>query len=279
MVVELRRLTPSDLDFALSQVRREGWSTGHAALGACLAHDPDGAFVASVEDHPVGMVTTVAYREVGFIGNLIVEPEHRSRGIGRRLMERGLEHLSAIGISTVRLDGDPPGIPLYRSLGFVDEYESLRYRHTVSSVVTDGAEPLAPLDLSAVFDLDREAFGDDRSRLLRLLFDRASAAAWTRCEGRPTAYGLALDMGEVVRIGPVVAVDMDSALEVMRSLISAHHGRSVTLGVPQTNAEAPRLMNRLGFSATAPSLRMRCGPSAGASRSELIYAIAGGAIG
>jgi len=279
MTLELRRLTSSDLDFALSQVRREGWSTGRAALEACLAHDPTGAFVASVEDHPVGMVTTVAYREAGFIGNLIVEPEHRSCGIGRRLMQRGLEHLGAIGISTVRLDGDPPGVPLYRSLGFVDEYESLRYRRTASGVFGGGAEPLGPSDLPAVFDLDHEAFGDDRSRLLGALRDRAAAAVWIRRSGTPTGYGLTLDMGEVVRIGPVVAVNVDSAVEVVQALISAHHGRSVTLGVPQTNAEASRLMNRLGFNTTAPSMRMRCGPAAGISRSELMYAIAGGAVG
>ena len=123
----IREFEPDDVDFALRQKRREGWAVNRERFEAYLAHDPNGCFLAIDGDEPVGMVTTTCFGASAWIGNLIVEPGIRGRGVGRALMEHGLDYLRGRGASTVRLEGDPPGIPLYRKLGFVDEFESCRF--------------------------------------------------------------------------------------------------------------------------------------------------------
>ena len=129
-MIEIRRFEPEDLGFALTQTSREGWAASLEQFEVYLEHDPDGCFVAMADDQSAGMVTTTSFGPSGWIGNLIVEPRYRGRGIGRALMVHGLDRLRRSQSTTVRLDGDPPGIQLYRKLGFVDEYESCRFTLT-----------------------------------------------------------------------------------------------------------------------------------------------------
>ena len=51
----------------------------------------------------------------------MVHPDHRGGGIGRRLMEQALEHLSGRRVVSMKLDATPAGKPLYEKLGFITE--------------------------------------------------------------------------------------------------------------------------------------------------------------
>jgi ribosomal protein S18 acetylase RimI-like enzyme len=222
-------------------------------------------------------------------------------------MEHGLRHLEAAGIRTVRLDGDPPGIPLYRSLGFVDEWESLRFRRVGGRLVrppqvtdlkpddlaaldrsgSDGGlqrppqvRELKPDDLGAVAALDRTAFGDDRSRMLGLLFGRAERAFVVAGSDGLAGYAMVVHTDRGLRCGPCVAADARAAEELLRAaLATAAAGEGITLGVPGPNPEARSILERLGFEPTASSLRMIRGPSAAGGRLDHIFAIANGAVG
>ena len=127
MDLAIRTFGADDFGFASEQTAREGWDATAELFELCLAHDPGGSFVAEAGGQRVGMVTTTCYQRSGWIGNLIVPPEHRRQGIGERLMKHALEHLLRRGVRTIRLEADPPGIGIYRRLGFVDEFESPRF--------------------------------------------------------------------------------------------------------------------------------------------------------
>ena len=297
-------MTAGDLGFAAELTAGEGWASGRRDFELYLEHDPDGCFTAREGGRPVGMVTTTRYPASAWIGNLIVVPEHRSRGVGRALMEHGLRHLEAAGVRTVRLDGDPPGIPLYRSLGFADEWESLRFRGVGSRLdrppqVTDlKTDDLAALDrtgfggglqrppqvremasgdIAAVAALDRTVFGDDRSRMLRLLFDRAERAVVVVGPDGLAGYAMVVRTDLGLRLGPCVGVDARAAEELLRAAVTtAAAGEGITLGVPGPNPEARSILEHLGFEPTPPSLRMVRGPVAAEGRPDCIFAIANG---
>ena len=128
MKPSIRLFTAGDIDYALAQASREKWTTSRAWLAGLFEHEPAGCFIAEIGRHPAGMVTSTCHRETAWIGYLIVEPQHRGRGIGRALMKHTLQYLDGRGFRTVRLDADPPGVNLYRSLGFTAEGESRRFR-------------------------------------------------------------------------------------------------------------------------------------------------------
>lgn len=56
------------------------------------------------------------------LADMATLPEHQRRGYGRAILQALLEriHSEAPGQPWVTLFADPPGVPLYRAMGFVD---------------------------------------------------------------------------------------------------------------------------------------------------------------
>jgi predicted N-acetyltransferase YhbS len=282
-VTGIRRLGRDDLDFVDRQKRREGWACSRKQFEVYLEHDPDGCYVAVAGGQPVGMVTTTSFGRSGWIGNLIVEPDLRGRGIGRALMERALEYLQGEGTTTVRLEGDPPGIPLYRKLGFVDEFESCRLTRSPSepaSPLDDAAtETMTPRDLDEVAALDSEIVGPNRRRFLELKLAAAELALVRRRDRRIVASLLASPTDRGLRISPCVAREAADARSLIATAVAAAAGRPVLIGLPARNTEGLEMLARMGFERGASSRRMRRGPSVDAGDPTRVFAIASGASG
>lgn len=277
-VHEISLMTTDDLGFAAAQTAREGWASGSDDFAISLEHEPEGCFVAREEGRRIGMVTTTRHGESGWIANLIVVPEARSRGVGRELMERGLAYLEAAGVATVRLDGDPPGIPLYRSLGFVDEWESLRFRwEGREAPASTAVQRITAADVDRLLAFDAPRFGDERRKWLRLFLATGCRGFLVERHGEVAGYVMAVRTDIALRIGPCVAVDAEAA----RALVAAalESDEVATVGLPEANHEARALYEDLGFRQTASSLRMVRGPIAASGDLNQIFAIASGAVG
>jgi ribosomal protein S18 acetylase RimI-like enzyme len=276
----IRTFGEGDVEFALTHTRREDWDATAELFEACLAHDPDGCFIAEADDLRVGMVTTTRHRHTAWIGNLIVAPEYRKQGLGGRLMTHAIDYLARQGVQTIRLEADPPGIKLYRRLGFVDEFESLRFElqaHEETTAVT--AKHVTPADLPDLTAFDAEYFGDQRDRLLRLLHRQAGAAYGLRQGERLRGYVLAIRSRFGIRIGPLVATSRDVAEALLQSVLAQWQDTTIVLGVPSPNQHAVKLFESYGFERTPSSFRMVYGEPVAFGRPENIFAIANGAMG
>ena len=287
----IRTFDRADVEFALAQTDREGWDSTRESFEACLVHDPEGCFIAEADGRRVGMVTTVRYGRTGWIGHLIVPPEYRRQGIGESLMTRAMTHLWDQGIRTMRLEADPMGVRLYRRLGFVDEFESLRFRlRAYRGMMQATAARVRQADLPTVATFDAEHFGDKRDRLLPLLFQHARAAYWLPEGGETRGYALAVPSEVGIRIGPWLAVDGQAAQTLLQSILAdltltdsppvkGLLDESIVLGVPGKNARATALLESYGFGRCPSSLRMIRGPQTAAGHPENVFAIANGAMG
>jgi ribosomal protein S18 acetylase RimI-like enzyme len=280
METSIRTFRREDIEFALAQTRREGWDPTAELFETCLAHDPDGCFIAETGGQPIGLVTTTRYVRGAWIGNLIVLPGHRRQGIGQRLMTRAMEHLSDRGVRTIRLEADPPGIQIYRRLGFVDESESLRFRFTPDGGAGPAAaERVTPADLPALAAFDAEHFGDERKRLLELLYQQATATYWVRGDGAVRGYAFTVPSTLGVRLGPCVATDRPAAELLLQSVMADSPNTTIVLGVSEFNDGAIGLFESLGFERAPSSFRMVYGLQDGVGRHANVYAIANGAMG
>lgn len=63
------------------------------------------------------------HRTYGYIWGVYVEPEHRCRGVARRLTEAALDHLRGIGCTKALLHSSPHGRTVYDKLGFTPTNE------------------------------------------------------------------------------------------------------------------------------------------------------------
>jgi ribosomal protein S18 acetylase RimI-like enzyme len=280
MSFRVRLLEKSDIDFALSQTSREGWDTTRETFEVHLAHDPEGCFLASVGGEPAGMVTTTRYRKTGWVGELIVSPEHRRSGIGTALMKQALECLERNGARAIRLEGDPPGIPLYQRLGFVHEYESPRFRLERTPGIRRGdGRKVPPSQWAEVAALDERCFGDEREKLLSELLVRARAVYGSPSTGRLSGYLVVQRSSAGARLGPWVGNEPPIAEELLRTALSELESEAVVVALPGVNTSGQELLRRYGFSETPSSFRMIRGPDLGRGSPEQVYAIANGAFG
>lgn len=98
------------------------WRKGRH-VDADAARDPEGIFVLEVGGETAGYISTWQDREagIGHIPNLVLGPQYRGRGFGRRLLEFALERFRNSGLSHAKIETltqNPVGMHLYESVGF-----------------------------------------------------------------------------------------------------------------------------------------------------------------
>jgi len=80
-------------------------------------------FFAEVDAKPAGRIKMMKWwNQFGYVEDLVVNPEYRGLGIGRKLLERGIQWAREKGFPGVMLETQDDNVPacmLYQSCGFV----------------------------------------------------------------------------------------------------------------------------------------------------------------
>lgn len=274
-----------DFDFALYLTHGEGWKDIRSDFERFLAYEPAGCFIAEDTGKAAGMVTTISYGSLGWIGCLIVEPKRRGKGIGTALMEAAIGYLEDKGVQTIRLDADPPGMPLYRRFGFVEEGHSLRFQGVGRRYdLGDGIESMVESHLDEVCDLDARAFGADRSRVLRRLFKDSPRFCFVACRrGHVIAYVMGRLRASGGWIGPWVCstdeLGLDQPEFLLQAALNGLSDQSVEIGVLAANGPGLQLLKRYGFQERPGCVRMRWGDDRHHGHQKSVYGIAAAATG
>jgi len=268
----IRLLTPADLPQAVRLSTEAGWNQTPSDWLRILTLAPGGCFAVECGDEVAATATAVRYgARLAWIGMVLTREPYRGRGFATRLLRRALGELEQAGAACVKLDATDAGRPLYERLGFHGEYPVERW---VRDAEPGAAPPAAPRPAPPIDDLlplDREAFGADRSGLLRLL--RAGG------EGCRAADGYALDRpGRRWRhFGPCVARGEPAARFLALDFRRRHGLEPALWDLAPEHAPAAALAAELGFQPARRLLRMRRGPpleDCGAPP-PLVWALAG----
>jgi predicted N-acetyltransferase YhbS len=285
----IRRMTLGDIDGATELRRLAGWNQTHADWRRQLDLEPEGCFVVCENGEVVGTVTTTRHGSaLGWIGMMLVHPDHRSRGIGRKLMEQALAYLRARGIRCVKLDATPAGKPLYESLGFLDECRLTRWRRPerarrvgIEDAADAGIRTLERRDLRAVEALDLKAFGAGRLSLLKHMYILARAKlVWTDgVSGEVTGWGLLRPGEQADYLGPLICGSQQGVAALVRALLRAAEMRPVIWDIFDENGPAIDLARQFGFAPERPLTRMYCGEPMSIGDISAQFAIADPAVG
>lgn len=271
-----------DIPAGLRLCRLSGWNQVEDDWLPFLASYQGGGWVAEERGAVVGTVTFLQYGSFSWVAMMLVDPGRRRGGVGTQLMEAVLESLR--GEACVRLDASPEGEPLYRRLGFVPECELERagmVAGTAHGPVRSRALIRAAdtVDLPDILAWDREIFGADRGPLLGSFFRRAPELAWTaRMDGRIAGYTFGRPGRLSSQVGPITAVDVEVAGDLMRACLAGQAGCRVAVDVPPDAWTWIEWLRGMGFRTERPFLRMRLGsPAPGIP--ERRFAIAGPEFG
>ena len=167
-MIQVRIMTEANVPLGMRLKAANGWNQTEADWRRYLGMQPDGCFVAELDGKPVGTVTTCVFGPVAWIAMVLVDADHRGRGVGKALMGHALDFLERQGVRSVRLDATPLGQPLYEKQGFVAEYALLRYEGVLPhGKEMANVEPLLPDHLENALLLDRAVTQTDRRKLLQ----------------------------------------------------------------------------------------------------------------
>jgi len=272
-----------ELAFAAECTAAEGWmSENKATLEGFYLKDPKGCLLAEEKGQPVGICVTTFYGNCGFIGELIVRPEARGRGVGAELLRHGVRILKDRGAETIYLDGVVKAVALYERNEFNKVCRSWRFSGQLAGKPSLHVRHMTVSDLDQVNALDRLSFGADRSFFLGRRFELFPEHSLVMLDGeRVSGYILGSSGESWISAGPwVVKEDAENPLELLSAFALTAGGRPISIGILETNHRACDIVRRLGFRERSDSpWRMAMGSSSDLGASPRCYAVGSAAKG
>ena len=94
--------------------------------------NPNGIFVAEIEDKVVGYITTRIdiITKIGQIPNLAVLPDFQQKGLGQQLIQVALDYFKAEGMAMAKIETlaqNPVGTTFYPKMGFAEVARQIHY--------------------------------------------------------------------------------------------------------------------------------------------------------
>lgn len=281
-MVSIRLWSRLDIDYVAESIQREGWGHSRRDVERCWRWEPDGCFVAEADGRRVGHVFSIRYYKMGWIGLLIVDQKERGKGIGRTLMENAISHLQELGAETIRLEAVERAVPLYRLLGFKEEFDSLRFRKKIDQKNKDpemraGVRPMQKSDVADIARFDSRRFGADRLRVLKRLYeDNPRLCFISEMRGNLCGYIMARKTRETRWVGPWISEDSERAEDLFHVCVRALEDETeLRLGMPAPNRDGISLVEKIGFKLTGKSLRMVLCKHQVSAQTDGVYGIGG----
>ncbi len=254
----IRTMTRAEVDLAVDWAAQEGWNPGLHDADCFYSTDPQGFFIGLLDGEPIGCVSAVAYgTSYGFLGFYIVRPAYRKQGLGIRLWQEGMKHLSGRNIG---LDGVLAQQDNYEKSGFRLAHRNIRFQWIVTDKkpVTEQVVELSKVPKAALAAYDTELFGVGRDRFLECWISRPGTIALGMMQKAELfGYGVLRACRRGFKIGPLFADDADCAEALFFALTAdLPEGTPVFLDIPAVNSRAAGIAERYGLTKVFETARM-----------------------
>ncbi len=277
-----RLFKESDIEFAYESTKIEGWNYAKKDIQRMFSYNPSGCFVAEINGKRVGHVFSVSYGKLGWLGLLIVRAECRRKGIGTALMKEAINHLLTSGVETIRLEAVSAIATIYRKLGFVDEYDSLRLlgvNRKTAFAASSNVKLLKKETLTEIARFDAEYFGANRIKVLSSLYHDHPKLCFVSYAGSKIAgYVMFRKVEKGYRVGPWICTpkNPEAAKELLiKCMEKIEENAKLYVGVLAVNKEAVEILRDFGCEQYSKSIRMYFGEKLETECVSGIFAIGG----
>ncbi|HBE42374.1 MAG TPA: hypothetical protein DDW27_14445 [Bacteroidales bacterium] len=250
--VSIRMLNISDLEHAICLSVAEGWNQTEMDWRLLIENPYNTCLAAEYDGRVIGTATSLNHSDnVAWIGMVIVDKAFRGRGIGKLLMAGIIDKL--VYFESVKLDATPAGLPLYRKLGFVDEYMIDRMVNPAvkDSVLTKQnieATKLGCKDYPVILKTDEKVFGTYRGYLIGKLYSAYPEKTFIlKSKKGPDSYIFGRDGIRYNYLGPLIATSDKSARILISKALESLVNQPVVLDILQDKKSTIKWLESLGF--------------------------------
>ena len=285
---DLRIYGPADFPSVLGLIGNAFGGESQESVRFAVSASNTTTFVAEIARSVVGVAMAIAFGQTAWLGNVVVSPAWRRRGLGRTLTERALQH-ALEEADTVLLLALGEAQRIYERLGFAaDGLYGTWTRQDQPAAARESCPGRCPACRNR-----RGAF-----RSLRWPSSachstgpppaRIAAPTWsTSCLSRASPTRIAPESEKGWRpatasrlswgTGAIIAEDPQAAAGLVGDLLAAFP--QTRLEFPDANEAGCRLASELGLVRVKENLRMRFGPPVAGFRPQHIYKALTPAVG
>lgn len=249
--INVRRMVPKDFEFAIKLTNTSKWNLEIEDFRRTLDLEPKGCFIAEVDRRRVGLLTTVVYDSLAWIGNVIIDESSRGKGFGVKLMKHALKFLKVRKARTIGLYAYEDTAGFYEKLGFVSESRFLRCHAKVDSIKPSiHARRMERSDLSRVISIDGKCMRASRKRMLeRWYSDFQQGSFITGHSDRPIGFAISIPTVESVDVGPWICKPQypENASDLLKAIMNQFVGKQVNVGIRKKNKVAKQVLDELNF--------------------------------
>ena len=237
--LSIREMRPSDLK-ALMQIKNaENWNQTEEDWLFLIKSNPQYCLVAVSENKVIGTVTAMNYlQSLAWIGMMLVDKKYRGLSISKILLHKLIKRLDTW--NSIKLDATPAGVPVYKKLGFVEEYKIDRMvcsklpAQIIDQEDTKSFEisNIQPVDIHKLIPLDEAIFGIERSELLHfLLKNKADIGFQIKQGGILKGFIFGREGSNYLQIGPLLADSFAMAKILLKTTFETLGGKPLLVDV------------------------------------------------
>ncbi|MEQ6119804.1 GNAT family N-acetyltransferase [Reichenbachiella sp. MALMAid0571] len=255
--IAVRQMQVADISGAMQLKKAENWNQTKEDWQMLMDHNPELCLVATCGDQIVGTITATNYaNQVAWIGMMLVSRDFRGMGISKLLLNTIIEKLQ--DCKSIKLDATPEGLPVYRKLGFVEEYQISRMIISNLPVLHNSNNSVSSIsnkDLLEISAFDTKVFGVDRSNLIKKLLKRDQGYLVKR-KNHVDGFALGRHGCTFAQVGPVVAQCAQDAIEVIFQMLVNLSDEALVMDVLDDKKELKEWLSSLGFKMQRSFVRM-----------------------
>ena len=243
--ISIREMRPADLE-ALMQIKNaENWNQTEEDWLFLIRSNPKYCLVAVTGNKVIGSVTAMGYQQkLAWIGMMLVSENYRGFGVSKILLNNIIKRLDKC--NSIKLDATPAGIPVYKKIGFVEEYAIDRMVCSkFPSEIIDQEDArsyeiskILPDDINGLLPLDKMIFGIERPELFRYLSTNKKKISFQlKQEDHLKGFIFCREGSNYMQIGPLVADSLSMAKVLLNAAFKAVGEKPILVDVLEVQKE------------------------------------------
>jgi len=188
------------------------------------------------------------------LGMILVSPSKQKQGNAQKIVQHLLDQRDPAGKPAMLVAGSSVK-EFYEKLGFkeVERIHKLQAPPQTAPPVSNfslqqSIQPISENDLHPIVSVDHQVFGADRSKMLRTRCRQSEQTMRiTNPQGTLLGYAMGIRQDKQLLIGPIIAFNRFSALDLISALMENHNGDSVRIDASSRREDLVQTLLDAGF--------------------------------